>query len=232
MVGHHHVGRVDALVIHAVQRDPVGALEFAQLPGAVGLVRNDVVGPAVYLLRAAFAERLAQRQRSGRGGAEPDVGQPGVRACPHSQRQVRPRPHRLALGADAREQPVHGEPQPLERRAEKLAVLVAVAAAPGVHQLVLDGLQVHLDSAAEHDVEVLERDRRQVRPVQRGQHRLGRLGRPGRRPGVPDPGEIGVQIQLGDGPVVSHPRRSRPGSAPSRLWPGRALAVRRARARR
>jgi len=88
---------------------------------------------------------------------------------------VRPRTRRLAVGADPGEQPVHGEPEPLERRGEQLAVLVAVAAAPRVHQLGLDGVEIHLDAAAEHDVEVLERDRRQVRAMQRRQRLSRRL---------------------------------------------------------
>src|SRR5262249_1866393 len=93
------------------------------------------------------------------------------------QREVRSWPRRRAARADPREQPVNAEAEPLKHRAEQLSVLIAVAAAPGVHELGLDRVEVYLNPAAKHYVQVLERDRRQVPPVQLGERGFGRLCR-------------------------------------------------------
>jgi hypothetical protein len=104
------------------------------------------------------------------------------------------RPGRAAVvRADPGQEPVDGEADPLEGRAEELRLLVAVTAAATVDDLVLDVRQVHAHAPAEQDVEVLEADRAQVRPVQRGQGRLVR----GDRSGVADAAQVRVQIQRG-----------------------------------
>jgi hypothetical protein len=56
VVGEHHVDRVDLVMGVAVVGDPVAALVFAELPGAIGLVGRDLVDPAVEFLRSAGAE--------------------------------------------------------------------------------------------------------------------------------------------------------------------------------
>ena len=224
VVGQDHVDRVRPDVVPAVQGDPLARLVLAELPDlvAVLLVGGDLVDPAVDLLRAAGAVP-AQRQRGGRGVAEAGVGQPDAGARPDPEREVGARPGRAAVRADPGEQPVDGEAEPLEDRAEQLRLLVAVAAAAAEDDLLLDRLQVDGDPAAQEDVEVLEPDRAQMRAVQRRQRRLGRVA----RAGVADPGQVGIEVQLGDGPVIHGPfgrkifSHWRPGARP-RPRPGRA----------
>ena len=223
VVGQDHVDRVRPGVVPAVQGDPLARLVLAELPDlvAVLLVGGDLVDPAVDLLRAAGAVP-AQRQRGGRGVAEAGVGQPHPGARLDPEREV---------GA-ARAGPPSGptrasirstvKPSRSSDRAEQLRLLVAVAAAAAEDDLLLDRLEVDRHPAAQEHVEVLEPDRGQVRPVQRRQRRLGRVA----RAGVADPGQVGIQVQRGDGPVIhgpfgrkifSHWRRgARPGPRPGR----------------
>jgi hypothetical protein len=199
VVGQDHVSRLDFAVVPAVQRHPPAALVLAELPHllTVLLLRSHLVDPAVDLLRAAGTVP-AQAERRGRGGAEARVGQPDLLAGPHPERQVRARPGPAAVRADPAEQPFHAEPEALQHRAEQLGLLVAVAAAATVDDLVLDRLQVHVHVAGQEDVEVLEADRGQVRAVKRVQGRLGRL----RRPLVAHPAQVSVQVEPGDAPLV------------------------------
>ena len=193
MVGQDHVDRLDPDLVPAVQRHPPAALVLAQLPDliAVLLVRCQLVDPAVDFLGAAGAVP-AQAERAGRGGAEARVGQPDLLAGPHPERQVGPRAGPAAVRADPGQQPLDAEAQALEDRAEQLRVLVAVAAAAPADDLVLDGLQVDRDRAAQEDVEVLEADRGQVRAVQGGEDGLGRLD----RSLIADPAQVPGQVQL------------------------------------
>jgi hypothetical protein len=197
VVGHHHVRQIHGLVLVPEERHPLAGLIFARLPAARHVVGDHFVDPAVQVLRALGA-RPAQCYWARRGGAEAHVGEPEPVFRPDAQRQVRPGRHRPAVRADPRQQPLNAETETFEGRAEQLAVLVAVAAALAVDELGLDRLQVHPDAAAEHQVQVLERDRRQVGLVQRGERRLRRL----HWPVVAEPSQVGVQVELADGPLV------------------------------
>jgi hypothetical protein len=185
-----------------VQGDPLARLVLAELPDlvAVLLVGGDLVDPAVELLRSARTVP-AQRQRAGRGVAEAGVGQPDPGARLDPEREVGARAGGAAVGADPGEHPLHGEAEPLEDRAEQLRLLVAVAAAAAEDDLVLDRLEVDRDPAAQEDVEVLKPNRTQVRAVERRQRCLGRVA----RAGVADPGQVGLEVQRGDGPVIQGP---------------------------
>ena len=186
---------------------PVWILLIALIP----LVRNGwrLYGPAPELdrveedlarrrrgedLRAAGAER----QRLEEPRPEADVGEPRLVPRPDAQRHVRPAARAHDVAADAREEPVDRVPEALERRREQQAVLVAVAAAAPGDQLGLHALEVDGDPAAERDVEVLERDRGDVRAVERRERR-----RPGRAGGVvADAPQIGGQVEEADVPFV------------------------------
>ena len=87
-------------------------------------------------------------------------------------------------------------------RAEQLALLVAVAAPVRVDELGLDRVEVHADAAAEHQVQVLERDGRQVRAVQRRESGVRRV----ERAVVPDAPQVGVEVKVADGPLVGRRR--------------------------
>src|SRR6185312_6162483 len=97
---------------------------------------GDLVDPAVDFLRAAGAVP-AQAERGGRGGAEAGVGEPDVLVGPHAERQVRARPGRPAVRADARQQALDAEAEAVEHRTEQLRLLVAVTAAAAEDDLVL-----------------------------------------------------------------------------------------------
>ena len=75
------------------------------------------------------------------------------------------RPGRAAVGADPGEHPVDGEAEPFEDRAEQLRLLVAVAAAAAVDDLLLNRLQVDGYPAAQEDIEVLEPNLAKMRSV-------------------------------------------------------------------
>jgi hypothetical protein len=79
-----------------------------------------------------------------------------------------PRPSGLYACRQAR----HGVAEALEHRGEEQVVLEAVAATQPPHELVLHAVEIQLDAPAEHDVEVLERDRGGVRPMQ-ARERIG-----------------------------------------------------------
>ena len=87
---------------------------------------------------------------------------------------------------------VDAEAQRLERGLEERVLLEAVAPAPGADELRLEGGEVEVDRAAEQDVEVLERDRRAVRAVERDEPLEAR----GERAPLADPREVGVEIQV------------------------------------
>jgi len=111
---------------------------------------------------------------------------------------VRARARRAAVRSDAREQALDAEAEALEYRAEQLRLLVAVAAAPAVDDLVLDRLQVNVDSSLDENVEIFKSDRSQMRAVQSIKHCLRGLG----YPRIADPFQVGVKVQLADGPIV------------------------------
>jgi len=104
---------------------------------------------------------------------------------------VRSSGHAPGPEADARREPRHAEPDLLERGGEQRVVLETVAAASVADELVLQAREVETDRPPQQDVDVLERDRRRVRQMERVQDLEGRLD----GPVVPDPVEVGVQIE-------------------------------------
>ena len=84
------------------------------------------------------------------------------------------------------------EPDRLEHEQQQAVLLEAVAAAARLHELSLERRRRQLDGAAGQDVEVLERNRLDVRlhdAVQRRKRRLDRTV-------VADAGEIGGEIHV------------------------------------
>ena len=124
--------------------------------------------------------------------AEAHVGQ----AC--SLRQLDPQqhvgagPHAAHSRAYARRQRNHAEPQALQDGLEQRVLLEAVASASAGHDLGLQRSQVERDGPAQQDVEVLERDRRHVRCVQRGQRVERRLA----RSNVADAREVRIEVEV------------------------------------
>jgi hypothetical protein len=96
----------------------------------------------------------------------------------------------MCVPAHARRQPRDAVAQRLEHRAEERILLEAITAAPAAHQLGHDARQIDRDAPPEQDVEVLERDRRHVRPLNRRQG--GEIGRGW--PPHADAREIGGEI--------------------------------------
>ncbi len=170
MVGHLHVDRVDGGLVPAVQGDPLPRLVLAELPYLVAVVgvRDHLVDPAVQVLRAAGAV-TPHVQRGGRGGAEADVGQPDAAVGLDAERQVRAGAERAAgVWADPGKHAVDGEAEALKDRAEELGLLVAVAAATAVDDLLLNVLQVDAYLPLQENVEVLEANHLKVRSVEGG----------------------------------------------------------------
>src|SRR5690606_8360767 len=77
------------------------------------------------------------------------------------------------------------------RMHEQEVLFVAVAAAAGLHELVLQRLHVEPDRPAEERIEVFERDRSRMRLVHRLQHGERRLA----RPLIADTPKIGVEVE-------------------------------------
>lgn len=148
-------------VDEAVQRGPLSAAVFAQLP-AVLAIRDELVGPAAL----GVWPGVSPRQRFEQPAAETNVGQPFLATGTHVQHQVGSWPRSCLVIADAGQQPGHGVADPVERGSEQHTVLVAVASPAPCDELVLHAVEVDSDTPAKHDVEVLERDRCHVRPVQ------------------------------------------------------------------
>ena len=111
---------------------------------------------------------------------------------------MRARARRAAVRSDAREQALDAEAEALEYRAEQLRLLVAVAAAAAEDDLVLDRLQVNVDSSLDENVQIFKSDRSQMRAVEGIKHCLRGLG----YPRIADPFQVGVKVQLADGPIV------------------------------
>jgi hypothetical protein len=108
----------------------------------------------------------------------------------------------LLLASHPGQQSVHGVAEPFQRRAEQQTVLVAIAPAPTIDELRLDAVELDRYAAAEHDVDVLERDCGNVGAVQRGQRLDGRR----RVPGEADASQIRLQVQPVDVPFACHGR--------------------------
>ena len=84
-----------------------------------------------------------------------------------------------------------GTAQPAQHREQQRVLLQALAAAARVDQLVLHGGQLEVDLPAEQDIEVLERDRLDVR----ARDRVQRVQRGGARPVVADASEVAIEIE-------------------------------------
>src|SRR5690606_30029978 len=145
-------------------------------------------GPVALVVDPAFGQRHRRQQAR----TEPGVGQPRGVAEPHPHDQVGAGSGVGRRVTGAGQQRLHGEPKPVEDRAEQQPVLVAVATPAGVHQLGLDVGQRHADPAAQLEVEVLERNRGHVGTVESGEA----LRPDGRSTAVSDAGEVGVDVEL------------------------------------
>ena len=97
--------------------------------------------------------------------------------------------------ADAGGERRHAVAERLERSLEQGVLLEAVAAAAPGHELLLQRAELETDRPAEQDVEVLERDRRDVRLVQSGERLLRRTGRARQVRRTPDPAEVRVEVE-------------------------------------
>jgi hypothetical protein len=125
-------------------------------------------------------------------GAEPDVGQPRPTVQRHQHRLVRARGRRRIV----RQHPAHPaqhrlglEPDRLQHAQEQAVLFETITAAPPIDQLRFDRGVVDRDPHASQRVDRLERDRGDMRRLQRGEHfRSGR-----HRPGIADPRQIARQ---------------------------------------
>ena len=146
-------------------RQPLSAvLTLAVVPGV------SLAGDADVLARLVRHVASAQRQRIGEAGAEADVGQHRAvhRGRGDDEGHVVELVGEPAIrGRDPRRDEVDGIPQVAQQRSEESVELVAVAAAAGVDDLDEHGGQVETDRATEGDVEVLEGNCHEMRPVQR-----------------------------------------------------------------
>jgi hypothetical protein len=104
---------------------------------------------------------------------------------------------RRAAEADAAEHRLDLHVQRPQRRSQQHVVLKAVAAAPLVHELALQVVELERDRDAAVGVEVLERDRGDVGAMDLGQAGAG---------ADPDPFQVGSQIHgPGDSRAVGDP---------------------------
>lgn len=89
----------------------------------------------------------------------------------HAQQQVRERPDRAPLTADAhaREHRFDLRAERLERRLEQQVLLEAVAAAAGVDELARERVWLQRHGDPDQRIEVLEEDPRHMRAVEFGQ---------------------------------------------------------------
>ena len=92
--------------------------------------------------------------------------------------------------ADAAEKRGHGEAELAQRGAEKRVLLETVAAAVGGEELAGDGIDVDADSPAALDLEIVKRERGQMRDVQAAQC----FDRRRQRLRETEAGEIGVEV--------------------------------------
>src|SRR5690625_3885187 len=91
--------------------------------------------------------------------AEPHVGEPGTIVPVDAEGQVRSCPWALGVVPDPGEDPLDTVTERLECRGEQHSVFVAVSASEMGDELGLDAVEIYGDAAAQHQIEVLERDR-------------------------------------------------------------------------
>jgi hypothetical protein len=137
-----------------------------------------------------------ERHRVEDPGPVPDVGEelPPVDVDDTGHVRVRPRPPRL----EARGEPVHGVAEQFEDGGEEAVVLVAVAAPPPSDELRAHDVERNPLVLPENDVDVLERDRLDVRA-----HEVSQCFRRRWTSLLPGPREVGVEI---DGVEFPFPR--------------------------
>src|SRR6185437_9508282 len=105
----------------------------------------------------------------------------------NAQQHVRAGSHQLRRGVpqDSRREVRDLESQPLQQ-----ILLEAVAAAPGMHELLLEGSQIQARGPPQQRIEVFERNRERVPEVDRAQGLEYRCA----RTGVADALEIGIEV--------------------------------------
>ena len=198
MVRHLGVDRVLRLERERVEIDP--PVRAMRLQDADAVVVHQPEPPAELV---ELGPRFDRHRAQDPAAAEPDVREPALSVRLDQQRHVRSSGHAPRAEADPRAQTRDVEPDGLERGGEQRVVLEAVAAAAIADELVLQAREVEPDRAPEQDVEVLERDRRRVREMDRVQHLERRLD----RPVVADACEVRVQVEVHrSGPVTARKR--------------------------
>jgi len=122
--------------------------------------------------------------------AEPDIGEVAVLADGDPQGQVIERNTGGVVGVGPPLQHGDLEAERCQQGGEGAVQFVAESAPPLVDDLVNDGVDIQRDQAAEVDVEVLERHRQQVIPLQRTKCR--QIDR--RCPAIADPSKVGGDL--------------------------------------
>ena len=174
-------------IVEPVQRLPLFAdlrLDFPSEPAA-----PHAIAFVPRLLRRFAVHR--QRLRRHRG-AEPDIGQPRPPVQRHQHHLVRARGRGGVVGQHPAHPAQHRfglEPDRLQHAQEQAVLFETIAAAPPVDQLRRDRLGADVDADAGQRVDRLERNRRDMRRLQRRQHLLRRR----HRPGIADPRQIARQ---------------------------------------
>ena len=127
-------------------------------------------------MRAGAKPRRPLRHRQQRTrGAEADIHEPSPAVDVDLQRHVRPRPQDVRSQSHASRELRYREAKGPQHGGEQQVLLEAVAAASPGDELRLQTVEIERDRAAQQDVEILERDVRDVRLVQRLEHRARRL---------------------------------------------------------
>jgi len=139
--------------------------------------------------------RLKQQRRCQRQAAEAGIGKIGpaidldpeqhMRACGNSVGRLAPE--------NARGKPADCKAHRFQRMHEQQIVLETVAAPAVRHHLVLQRCEVEPYRRAQQRVDIVERNRLRMLPVQRRE----RVERRIERTAIADPGEIGIEVDFG-----------------------------------
>lgn len=182
MVGNHEIDQQLRFVIGRVLRHPAVNGLLRQRP-QIALDRELVI-PACLIDHDAILER----HRVQHARTEADIGEELLPVDPDQQQHVRARPRSLRL--DPGHPALHLEADPLEDRGEQQRVFVAVPTASPSDQLALDRVELDPGMGAENHVDVLERDRPDMRRVQAVQGFRG-----GGDARMADPLQVGVKVE-------------------------------------
>ncbi len=188
VIGEVVVDRVLVLPGEGIEIDPgVGILRLKDeyVVFAAHAVRPDAL---LHGLFRTHVDRIKQPP-----GAEANVGEPASVFGFDFEEHVGARPYFGRTETDSRRQATQGESERLEHGGEKRVMLKAIAAASRGHELRLQIAQVERDAATEHDIQVFERNGRDVREVQR----LERLGCRVEDSVVADAREIRYEVEPG-----------------------------------